>query len=115
METLGRELRRFAVLNDHVFNQVEVVIEQKNGRLCITHGWHELNKLYDLKWGVVVTIISAQPSRFVMQVKNQYGEEIKYPDHTPLLFLKLNRAMFPEGMGSEFVIKKLIFHTDMTL
>lgn len=106
METLGPELWRFAVLNDLVFNQVEVVIEQKNGRLCITHGWHELNKLYDLKWGAVVIIISVQPSRFVMHVRNRYGEEIKYPVHTPPLFLKLNRAIFPEGMGSEFVIKK---------
>jgi hypothetical protein len=99
-------LWRFAVLNDPVFNQVEVVIEQKNGRLCITHGWHKLNKLYDLKWGAVVTIISVQPSRFVVQVKNRYGEEIKYPVHTPPLFLKLNRVMFPEGTDSEFVIKK---------
>lgn len=81
-----------------VFNQVKVVIGQKNGRLCITHGWHELNKLYDLKWGAVVTIIAVQPSRFVMLVKNRYREEIKYPVHTPPLYLKLNLAMFPDWM-----------------
>jgi hypothetical protein len=35
------------VLNDPRYNEVEVVIEKLNGSVCFTHGWSELNSLYE--------------------------------------------------------------------
>jgi len=97
-------LRRFAVLNDPCYNEIEVVVEKLNGRFCFTHRWSELNSLYNLKYGGAITLINVMPSRFVIQVKDRYGEEIPYPTTTPPLCLKLNPDMFPEQMGSESLL-----------
>jgi len=91
-------------LNDPCYNEIEVVVEKLNGRFCFTHRWSELISLYNLKYGGAITLINVMPSRFVIQVKDRYGEEIPYPTKTPPLCLKLNRDMFPEQMGSESLL-----------
>jgi hypothetical protein len=94
-----------------------VLIEKKkNGRYCFTHGWLELNNVYQLKHGGSVTLVVVHPNRFVMKIKDRYNEEINYPKHSPPLFLRLKHEMFPEQMSSEFVIKKnTMFHMHMML
>lgn len=104
VETLGADFRRFALLNDPAHNVIEVVIEKKNGKFCFTHGWGELGSLYDIQYGAEVTLVNVCPSRYVIQVKDRYGEEISYPKQVLSFSLKLNRELFPEGTGSEAVI-----------
>lgn len=53
-------------------------------------------------------MVNVQPTRFVIQVKDRYGEEIGYPKLSRPLFLNLNRAMFPAQMADELV--KTDFH-----
>jgi len=69
-------VKRFVVLNDPALNQIEVlIVKNKNGRDCFTHGWLELNNVYQLKHGGSVTLVVVHPNRFVMQIKDRYGEE----------------------------------------
>jgi len=97
VKTIGPELRRFPTLNDLAYNEVEVLIEKKNGQVYFPYGWQELSNIYDLKYGGEVTLINACPSRYVIKVKDRYGEEIKYPVEEPLLSLKLNRDLFQKN------------------
>jgi hypothetical protein len=60
VDTLGSELRRFATLSDPMYNEIEVIVEKRNGQVCFTHGWGDLNEIYGLKHGAVVTLISMQ-------------------------------------------------------
>jgi len=66
VDTVGPALRRIAVLNDPCYNEIEVVIEKLNGRFCFAHGWSELNSLYNLRYGGIVTLINVLPSRYVI-------------------------------------------------
>jgi len=84
----GTELRRFATLNDPAYNRIEVIVEKKGDQLCFSHGWMELNKLYDLKYGAAVTLINVKPSRFVIQIKDRFGEEIEYPKYDQPMLLR---------------------------
>jgi hypothetical protein len=58
--TLGSELRRFATLSDQRYNEIEVIVEKRNGQVCFTHGWGNLNEIYGLKHSAVVTLKSMQ-------------------------------------------------------
>jgi len=105
VETLGHELSRFVVLNDSAYNEIEVLVEQIDGRVCFSQGWLELNAMYDLKHGGAVTLVNVQPSRFVIKVKDRYGEEISCPHHDPPMSFKFNRELFPITRGFLFTAK----------
>jgi len=105
VETMGSELGRFVVLNDPAYNEIEVLVEQKDGGVCFSGGWLQLKNLYDLQHGGMVTLVNVQASRFVIQVKDRYGEEIKYPHHVPPMSCKLDHDMFPLHVGSLFTTK----------
>lgn len=95
VDTIGYDLSSFAVLNDPAYNEIEVLVDKIDGRVCFSQGWPELKALYDLKNGGAITLVNVQPSRFVIQVKDRYGEEVKYPHHEPPMSLKLNHDLFP--------------------
>jgi hypothetical protein len=99
---MGSELSRFAVLNDPAYNEIEVLIEKVYDRFCFSHGWPELNGLYNLKHGAAVNLVYVQANRFVIQVKDRYEEEINYPSHNPPMSLRLNRDVFSSGIVSLF-------------
>ena len=99
---MGSNLSRFAVLNDPGYNEIEVFVEKIYSHFCFSHGWPELNGLYNLKHGVAVTLVNVQANRFVIQVKDRYGEEINYPKTNPPMSLRLNRDLFSSTLGSLF-------------
>lgn len=78
-------------------------MRKKSDYMCFSPGWPEFNTEYNLTHGASVTMVSIQPSRWVIQVKDRYGDEIKYPRNAPPLFLRLNRDIFPTQMGSELI------------
>jgi hypothetical protein len=96
------------VFNDPAYNEIEVLVEKKNDSVCFTHGWIELSGLYNLKHGGAVTLVNVEASRFVIQVKDRYGEEINYPRHVPPMSFKLNRDLFPVSAGSLLTSKSII-------
>jgi len=51
----------------------------------------ELNNIYGINHGVVVTLIKVYSCRFVIQVKDRYNEEINHLVHDPPFDIKLNR------------------------
>jgi hypothetical protein len=107
VDTIGCELSRFAVLNDPAYNEIEVLVEKIGDSVCFSQGWLELNGMYDLKYGGSVTLVNVQPSRFVIQVKDRYGEEINYPHHVPPMSLRLNHDLFPLTRGFVYNAKPI--------
>lgn len=93
---VGYELYPYVMLIDPALNQFEVVVDKKNGKLCFTHGLVELQRAYDLKFGgwITLNLICIQPKLFLIQVKDRHDVEVKYPQHVPLLVLKLDRNIF---------------------
>ena len=115
VETMGSELGRFVVLNDPAYNEIEVLVEQKDGGVCFSGGWLQLKNLYDLQHGGMVTLVNVQASRFVIQVKDRYGEEIKYPHHVPPMSCKLDHDMFPSSVASLYIAKPILpYRHDLT-
>ena len=111
VETVGSELGSFVVLNDPAYNEIEVLVEKKDGGVCFSAGWQQLKSLYDLQHGGMVTLVHVQASRFVIQVKDRYGEEIKYPHHVPQMSCKLDHDMFPLPPGSLFTTNPILLYS----
>lgn len=83
------------MLRDPNFNEFEVAIAKKNGKVYFTDGWGVLKSYYGLLGGGWVTVVYSNRHLFLMEMRNLLGEEVAYPvNNPPVKMIFMFHALF---------------------
>jgi hypothetical protein len=125
----GVQVAPFVMLRDPNFNEFEVAIAKKNGKVYFTDGWGVLKSFYGIVGGGWVTVVYSNRHLFLMELRNLHGEEVAYPVTNPPTKLMLQnqnaidyrRSFVPYGLAGRFLpttfhhtVEKVLTDSDAT-
>lgn len=93
----GYEIGRYATLVDPNHNEFEVLVEKSEGRIYLTKGWGALRDFYDINLGSWVTVVYVGLGKFGMNIKDRFGNLIRYPSFVPPMKFNIDREFMPSS------------------
>jgi len=82
------------MIRDQNQNELEMVVEKKNGKVYLVEGSEVLRRFYKIFEGAWMSLVYVNRHLFLFELRNMHGEELFYPHFSPphRILLQLQNA-----------------------